>query len=182
MNESWPLRVYDSTGEIVAACRGLENAIGLVCVAGAGATISLGVSKLQKIYTLTQSDAGAGEWYGGGWYGADSIDIAVEVVTWRLYEDWDSGAAVYAEDAECIGETWWRTFQEFVWQHADPELRELADQEEEAYMLELLKERIAQGKTEETESDLTRIRDVIRGFDYEPDPNGLPTLPPVDLL
>ena len=49
-------------------------------------------------------------------------------------------------------------------------------------MLELLKERIAQGKTEETESDLTRIRDVIRGFDYEPDPNGLPTLPPVDLL
>ena len=74
------------------------------------------------------------------------------------------------------------TFQEFVWQNADPELRELADQEEEAYMLELLRERIAQGKTEETESDLTRIRDVIRGMDYEPDPNGLPTLPPVDLL
>ena len=106
----------------------------------------------------------------------------MSLTTWRLYEDWDSVAAVYAEDAESIGETWWRTFQEFVWQHADPELRELADQEEEAYMLELLKERIAQGKTEETESDLTRIRDVIRGFDYEPDPNGLPTLPPVDLL
>ena len=182
MIENCPLRVYDSAGEIVAACRELENAIGLVCVAGTGATIWLGVSNSQKIYTLTQSDAGAGEWYGGGWYGAGSIDIAVEVVTGRLYEDWDSVAAVYTEDAECVGETWWRTFQEFVWQNADPELRELADQEEEAYMLELLRERIAQGKTEETESDLTRIRDVIRGMDYEPDPRGLPTLPPVDLL
>ena len=55
MIENCPLRVYDSAGEIVAACRELENAIGLVCVAGAGATISLGVSKLHKIYTLTQS-------------------------------------------------------------------------------------------------------------------------------
>ena len=42
MIENCPLRVYDSAGEIVAACRELENAIGLVCVAGAGATISLG--------------------------------------------------------------------------------------------------------------------------------------------
>ena len=81
-----------------------------------------------------------------------------------------------------LGKRGGRTFQEFVWQNADLELRELADQEEEAYMLELLRERIAQGKTEETESDLTRIRDVIRGMDYEPDPKGLPTLPPVDLL
>ena len=61
MVETWPLRVYDSAGEIVAACQELENAIGLVCVAGAGATIWLGVSKSQKIYTLTQRDASAGE-------------------------------------------------------------------------------------------------------------------------
>ena len=106
----------------------------------------------------------------------------MEVVTGRLYEDWDRVAAVYAEDAECVGETWWRTFQEFVWQNADPELRELADQEEEAYMMELLKERIAQGKTEETESDLTTIRDLIRNINDEPDPGGLPTLPSVELL
>ena len=49
-------------------------------------------------------------------------------------------------------------------------------------MLELLKERIAQGKTEETESDQTTIRNIIRGIDDEPDPDGLPTLPSVESL
>ena len=107
----------------------------------------------------------------------------MEVVTESLYEAWDSVAAVYAEDAECIGETWWQTFQEFVWLNADYELRELAELEEEgAEMLELLKERIAQGNTEETESDLTIIRDIIRGIDDKPDADGLPTLPSVELL
>ena len=180
MVESWPLRVYDPAGEIVAACRELETAIGLLCLNDVGATIWLGVSRSKKIYTLVQSEDFILERDGLG----SSIRLAVEVVTESLYEAWDSVAAVYAEDAECIGETWWKTFQEFVWQNADPELRELADQEEEeeAYMLELLKERIAQGNMEETESDLTTIRDIIRGIDDKPDPDGLPTLPPVELL
>ena len=178
MVESWPLRVYDPAGEIVAACRDLKTAIGLLCLNDVGATIWLGVSRPQKIYNLVENDdfiLEPGE--------LDiSIQLAVEVVTETLYQDWDSVVAVYSDDAERIGVTWWRTFQEFVWQNADPELRELANQEEEAYMLELLKERIAQGKTEETESGQTTIRNIIRGIDDEPDPDGLPTLPSVELL
>ena len=178
MNESWELRVYDHAGEIVAACRDLETAIGLLCLSDVGATIWLGVSRPQRIYTLVENEDFILEWSGRGSF----ISLAVEVVTETLYQDWDSVVAVYSDDAERIGVTWWRTFQEFVWQNADPELRELADQEEEAYMTELLKERIAQGKTEETESELTTIRDLIRNIDDEQDPDGLPTLPPVESL
>ena len=179
MNESWALRVYDPAGEIIAACRDLETAIGLLCLSDVGATIWLGVSRPQRIYTLDENEDFILEWSGR----CSSISlVAVEVVTETLYQDWDSVVAIYSDDAERIGVTWWMTFQEFVWQNADPELRELADQEEEAYMMELLKERIAQGKTEETESDLTTIRDLIRNIDDEPDPGGLPTLPSVELL
>ena len=179
MNESWALRVYDHAGEIVAACRDLETSIGLLCLSDVGTTIWLGVSRPQRIYTLVENEDFILEWSG---LLGHSNHLAVEVVTESLYGDWESVVAIYSDDAESIGETWWRTFQEFVWQNADPELRELADQEEEAYMTELLKERIAQGKTEDTESDLTTIRDLIRNIDDEPDPGGLPTLPSVELL
>ena len=184
MVESWPLRVYDPAGEIVAACRELETAIGLLFMSGAGATIWLGVSKSQKIYTLTPDDASSVVWHADEWhYGDNTNASAVELTAECLYKDWGVVAAVYAEDAECLGETWWQAFQEFVWVNADYELRELAEQEEdEAEMLELLKERIALGKTEEIESDLTTIRNAIRGIDDEPDPDGLPTLPSVELL
>ena len=47
MNESWALRVYDPAGEIIAACRDLETAIGLLCLSDVGATIWLGVSRPQ---------------------------------------------------------------------------------------------------------------------------------------
>ena len=111
MNESWALRVYDPAGEIVAACRDLKIAIGLLCMNDVGATIWLGVSRSQKIYTLVENDdfiLEPGE-------RDSSIQLAVEVVTETLYQDWDSVVAVYSDDAERIGVTWWRTFQEFVW-------------------------------------------------------------------
>lgn len=185
MSEEYPIRVGGPDGETVAACHELKIAIGLVCASGSGATIWVGIRNPQKIYTLTESHARVGDWY-GLWFGRfdDDLSLAVEIVAETLYPNRADLESIYKQKSGCLDDQWWEGFQRYVAINGDRELKERQEGEE---LVEMMQRRFERGKEEVEEDEwvtqqLVTLRNSFRNEPDEGSDDDLPTLPPTKVF
>ena len=180
IDKSYPMRVDNSDGETVALCMEFETAIAILCGSGQDATLWLGVSNPQKIYTLVEDDASVGSWY-GGWSGdfASELEEASWVVARNLYPQWDSLAQIYESEKEFIEIGWWKRFHEFIIMNGGDEVRLRAGDEE---FIELLNRSVIRDKDNHQYPDMRDLRNIIRDEQGSIHSGDMPTLPSLDSL